>query len=1064
MGKITSGTGLISGMDIQNIVKQLISIEQRPIDLLKTRIDNLSKVQTEATTLQAKLLAIQVGAANFNKQAVFQKKTVSTSNEDVMTATATNFAINGTHRFTVKQLATANQLISGSYSRRDQGMGVGKISFEVGQGQVGRPTSVGFINGQKGFQRGKISITDRAGNTAEIDLRMAMNMRDVVDAISNQSGIKVTAYMEGNSLVVKDDSGGTQNLKIQEVGAGSHTAADLGIKDDVAANQINGSQINYISQQTLLSDLNDGNGVRGLGYLHNKGGILNDIKFTTADGTELTVDLNSQMKDVSGDTSKGTTLRSINSGSGVRAGTFRITDQNRQSIDITLDQAFIDTNTMAALKEKIQTEAAAKGMNITFNFSSMDHVTVQDGSKGTTGQDRLSHFTIQDLSGSAANDLGIVGDVAGATVTGQKIWHMETLGDVMSAVNNHWENDGSIVVSIDKDNNSLKVTDNSGLSGNLKIEDLGYGTAEDLGLITSATDTGTVKEGRRLIAGMNTVLLRSLNGGNGNEAGRITQGGAITVTDVNNAAQTIDLSEATSLQDVIKGINNAGLAVKASLNAVGNGITLTGVQSVVDANGGDLAAKLHLTGSAANNTIDSGNLQLQYVSGATSLDSLRQGQGIRRGQFKITDAYGASATINLAQDKIKTLDDVIDEINLASVSIDAQINSTGDGILLKQAPLPSQAPGTLAIKVEAVNGASTAADLGILGAAKSTAAVDNYIDGSYEFALDVGGGDSLDDIASQINKANKGFKASVVGDGSSYYLSFSSDVSGRKGQIYADGGATSLTVNTMREGKDAVIFLGDESSHPFVISNNTNTIDGAVKGVKLELKSVSDTPVEISITQDLDGIKKQISSFVDAYNAAMDEIDTAIKFDPNTLEKGLLFSEQSAYTARDTLSSMINRSVPGAQNTLRSLSQVGITFAPLGAQSQDKDGTTYAAARSPRLQFDEATFDAAYAKDPDGVATLFTKKDVGIGDYINTRLDQLAGTTESVFKNSVAQMDDQKKMLNDRITSLSELLSRKETRLYKQFYAMEQALAKMQSQQSALSQLSSVAAASKTNK
>ena len=63
---------------------------------------------------------------------------------------------------------------------------------------------------------------------------------------------------------------------------------------------------------------------------------------------------------------------------------------------------------------------------------------------------------------------------------------------------------------------------------------------------------------------------------------------------------------------------------------------------------------------------------------------------------------------------------------------------------------------------------------------------------------------------------------------------------------------------------------------------------------------------------------------------------------------------------------------------------------------------------------------------------------------------------DSTLKNRVDAMTDQRDMFEDRIVHLDDLLSRKETRLYQQFYAMEQALASLQMQQSALNSLSSM--------
>jgi flagellar capping protein FliD len=51
LGTITSGTGLISGLNINDIVSKLMAIEQKPRDLLKTRTDALSQQQVALTEM-----------------------------------------------------------------------------------------------------------------------------------------------------------------------------------------------------------------------------------------------------------------------------------------------------------------------------------------------------------------------------------------------------------------------------------------------------------------------------------------------------------------------------------------------------------------------------------------------------------------------------------------------------------------------------------------------------------------------------------------------------------------------------------------------------------------------------------------------------------------------------------------------------------------------------------------------------------------------------------------------------------------------------------------------------
>ncbi len=1112
MGTISSGTGLISGLDIQSLVTQLMEIERKPVTLLSNRIDELTEKQTALMTVQARIMAIQVAAANFNKQSIFQQKAVVSSNEDILTATGNKYALPGTYTFRVKQLAASHHFVSRSYSSLDSRVGAGVISMEMGQGQVAKGTDLSFINGQTGFQRGKISITDRNGGNAVIDLSMALTLDEVIEAINDTAGVQVSARVAGDHIEITDTSGGSGELVVADVGVG-RTATDLGIAATVADTSIIGRNINYITADTRISYLNDGNGVRGIG-------TGADLTFTRAGETTplFSVDFRSTMYELVGENTAGssTTLASLNGGNGIRLGKFKITDQNGHYIQIDLEDLATrleaqgtsrEQMTLGHVKKEIADKVAAYNetsqgadMNITFSFNSANRITVTDGSKGSAAENgvRSSHFIIEDLDGGlAAEDLGIVDDVAGSSIYGETIWTMDSLGDMVNAINNHWSNwDNTIpgdskrivIAEIDAATNALKLTYQG--AGELVVENTD--TAEDLGIATDLTGfTGTM-EGRRLIAGLNSVMLRSLNGGSGNETDRILTGGVITIND-GTTSFNVDLTNAFSLQDVVNGINDAaatsGSAARIALNSIGNGLTLTGVASVSDQSG-TLAAQLGLAGDAANGEIATGNMQLQYVSGATLLDDLRNGLGLTGGKFRITDADGKTITVDLNNSAVKTVDDVLDIINNStyqapnpnynpddpnsgkatiaqSFSIRAKINDSGDGIMLYDVdPVTGE---SREFSVTDITGTG-AKELGLLGEAKLNEATGRYERaGSEEFKLEVGGGDTLEDLADRINAAGIGITASIVNSGTAdnpaYRLSFNSEISGRTGNVYFDGGATGMTVQTLAQGRDAIVLYGgqsDSEASPLLISSSTNTLTDIIKGTTLELHSAGDEAVSITVDQDLDAIITQITSFVEAYNAAIKEIDNVDYYNTDTQERSILFGDSAISTMRSSLSSMVQRKVPGVSSSLSWLFQVGLKFQSLGAESgTDAEGNpiSYAVATTPKLTFDEEKFREAYAADPEGVEEMFTQKTTGVGDYIADRLESLASTTfNSTVKNRLEGMSTQMELYRDRIEHMETMLSKKETRLYNQFYAMETALAQMQSQQSAISQLSNMAA------
>ena len=98
-----------------------------------------------------------------------------------------------------------------------------------------------------------------------------------------------------------------------------------------------------------------------------------------------------------------------------------------------------------------------------------------------------------------------------------------TVGDVVNDINNATGNNGSLVASLV--NGGIQLTDNSGGSGTLSVADEnGRLGRASLGLNVAAS--GNTITGQPLLAGINSVLLSNLNGGQG-----ITQTGEIQLQD-----------------------------------------------------------------------------------------------------------------------------------------------------------------------------------------------------------------------------------------------------------------------------------------------------------------------------------------------------------------------------------------------------------------------------------------------------------------------------------------------------------------------------------------------------
>ncbi|MFH1416911.1 MAG: flagellar filament capping protein FliD [Planctomycetota bacterium] len=1010
MSTISTGVGLASGFPIQEFVDALMAVQRRPLTLLTNRIATLTNRRTALLQISAQILGIQNAATRFGSLDFFQSTRAASTDETSILATASTGAAVGQYTFVVRNLASSHQLISEGFATRDATpVGAGTLTIETADALVNRSTRLGSLNGGAGVKAGKIKVTDRAGQSAEIDLRTTLTIDDVIDAINSQSDAAVAVHIEGDHLVLEDQTGlGTGTLSVAEVGTGK-TAANLGLLGSSSSGVLTGSDLVAISADTRLDDLNDGNGIRRLK-------AQADFSVSLADGTTLKFDLSEYL-------TLDTPLSVLNNGGGVPSGEIRLTNRAGK-------EAIVDLSGAATIGD-VKAAIEAAGVDFTVALAG-GHLLVSDGS---TGDEKMK---IEEVGGGGtAEALGLLGTSASESMTGDDIYFITTVGDVQRVINDQVNNGGKLVAAISTNGTGLTLIDTTSGAGTFEVTALNDSkSAEDLGILQAAS--GDTIESRRLTAGLNTVLLKSLNGGSGIGLGQID------LTDRAGATASIDLSNAETLADVIAAINGASTQITATVSSSGLGIELrdtsgqSGNLRIVDVTG-SAAADLNIAFEGAADTVSSGNLQRQYVSATTRLADFNG--GVQLGKFKITDSMGQSATVDLTQGNEETLQDVIDEINSRGIGVVARINDTGDGLLIEDTAGGDQ---SLTIKED---GGKTARSLGILGSAEDG---ETTVDGSLEARITIAGNDTLEDVLDKIKAANAPVGATIINDGISgrpFRLSLTGTQTGYDGALAIDAGGSGLVFETLVKARDATVLFGSaDAENPLVLSSSSNTLSDTITGVRLDLIGASEGPVTISVTKDVDAIVADISSFVASFNTAIAGIDSLTSFDPETEVRGVLNGDSTARRVRQGLLGIVNRSAEGLDSSFNRLSQVGISVAS-GA----------------KLSFDEEKFRSVFESDPAAVEALFTTEETGFGNLIASEIERFTDSETGIIPVQEEAIQASEDLLNDRIDQLEILLERRRERLLSQFQAMEMAISQLQSQQSALSALMTIATSSNTN-
>ncbi|MCY7783403.1 MULTISPECIES: flagellar hook-associated protein 2 [unclassified Bacillus (in: firmicutes)] len=120
---VTRITGLASGMDIDDIVSKLMQTERAPLDRLTQKKQTLEWQRDSYREVNTKIKELQdyMSKNTLTYPSTYQSKTVTSSNESVLTATGSASAPNSSSTVEVASLATAATYKASNYTGYTQG-------------------------------------------------------------------------------------------------------------------------------------------------------------------------------------------------------------------------------------------------------------------------------------------------------------------------------------------------------------------------------------------------------------------------------------------------------------------------------------------------------------------------------------------------------------------------------------------------------------------------------------------------------------------------------------------------------------------------------------------------------------------------------------------------------------------------------------------------------------------------------------------------------------------------------------------------------------------------------
>jgi len=330
---------------------------------------------------------------------------------------------------------------------------------------------------------------------------------------------------------------------------------------------------------------------------------------------------NTRLIDLNGATGNGVTLGSISISNGT---TSAVVDLSHADTIGDVVNA-INAAGLSGVTASIGTDGLvlSGGGNISVNevgggttAADLGILTPTGGGAGATitGQDLQAKVTplttLSSLRGGTGIDLSGLTITNGTTTTNISFAGLSTVQDVINAING---SSAGVTAQINSAGTGIDIV-NPVQGNSMSISENGGTTATELGLRTMTPSTP----------------LSSLNGGKG--VGTVA-GADLQITRRDGSTFQVNLSGATTVQDVINDINtaDAGGGVMASFSTTSNGIVLTdstggaGTLSVSSINASTAAQDLGLTGTAVGNTLTGSDVNPVEPTGIFSdLQALQQ--------------------------------------------------------------------------------------------------------------------------------------------------------------------------------------------------------------------------------------------------------------------------------------------------------------------------------------------------------------------------------------------------------------------------------------------------------
>lgn len=309
-------------------------------------------------------------------------------------------------------------------------------------------------------------------------------------------------------------------------------------------------------------------------------------------------------------------------------------------------------------------------------------------------------------------------------------------------------------------------------------------------------------------------------------------------------------------------------------------------------------------------------------------------------------------------------------------------------------------------------------------------------DGDDPVVVEMQEGDSLADVAGRINSSEAGATATVVSDGYSSYLQLTAKSTGHRlgepatdalqvSEVYSGTEGSELGLTRTQDARNALVKFGTGAG-ALTAESRTNKSGTFINNVELEFLKLGTTTVNIAA--DKSGTRSKVDGFVTTANELIGLVKT--------------MTETADGARKTNADPIVSRALADVRQTLAQTVGGGSLDGNYDSLSRIGLRTT----RTGRYELDTASFERAYAANPEHISKIFTTEETGIADRVGALVDRYTKSVTGVIASRRNTLERFGSRLERDINTANDRLDKFEATMRKQFDSMETSMAKWQAQ------------------